>query len=49
MKEIENLLYLLNNIEVSGKQNLNNLLAAIQIVEKMAMPKIDIAEVLKDE
>lgn len=49
MNELENLLYLLNNIEVSGKKNLNNLLAAIQTVEKMAMPKVDISEVLKDD
>lgn len=33
------LLALLNDIEVHGKKNLNNLLAAIQIVEQMEKPK----------
>lgn len=49
IKELEELNYLLNNIEVAGKKNLNNLLAAIQLVEKMAMPKVDLSEVLKDD
>lgn len=37
-QELQILLSLLNSIEAHGKQNLNNLLASIQIVEKLLQP-----------
>lgn len=35
MKELNILINLLQHVEVKGKENLNNLLASIQIVEQM--------------
>lgn len=39
MEELNLLLALLNDTETHGKKNLNNLLAAIQLVEGMAQRK----------
>lgn len=41
MKDLDILLNLLNDIDVSGKRSLNNLLLSIQIVEKLLQSPLE--------
>ena len=43
-QELQILLSLLNSIDTHGKQSLNNLLASIQIVEKLMQPIPEVEE-----